>query len=197
MKNFMPVHPLLICSILLCRHYEKKKVCEELIWNFDVKCIESVDCFCPSLLLYLLPRVLQLTGDSYILSSWRAGVFSLLPCPGLLSASPCPAFLNIAKSVPFICRLTFTASQAPPINSVCTTDLYSKKKEREEKVIFRESTLASSMGERELKETYTVFTVNLNLTIDKLLSDAFLYAVNMCFSVPLINKAAFTYGKVA
>ncbi|KAL6048252.1 hypothetical protein STEG23_002143 [Scotinomys teguina] len=46
---------------------------------------------------------------SYISSSFRAGVSSLC-CLALdsSSSSPCPAFLDIAKSVPFICRLTHT-----------------------------------------------------------------------------------------
>ncbi|KAL6037949.1 hypothetical protein STEG23_018648, partial [Scotinomys teguina] len=63
----------------------------------------------PSLLLYLLPRVPWLTGNFYILSSRWARVSS--PCCLALdssSSSPCPAFLAIAKSVPFICRLTHT-----------------------------------------------------------------------------------------
>ncbi|KAL6082249.1 hypothetical protein STEG23_025409, partial [Scotinomys teguina] len=56
----------------------------------------------PSLLLYLLPRVLRLTGDFYILSSWQAGFFSSC-CLALDSSSsfPCPAFWAIAKSEPF------------------------------------------------------------------------------------------------
>ncbi|KAL6032811.1 hypothetical protein STEG23_014752, partial [Scotinomys teguina] len=47
----------------------------------------------PSLLLYLPPRVLRLTGNFYILSSWRSGVFSSC-CLALDSSSsfPCPAF---------------------------------------------------------------------------------------------------------
>ncbi|KAL6080695.1 hypothetical protein STEG23_008839 [Scotinomys teguina] len=54
----------------------------------------------PSLLLYLPPRVLWLTGNFYILSSWQAGVFSSY-CLALDSSSsfPCPAFRVIAKSV--------------------------------------------------------------------------------------------------
>ncbi|KAL6059591.1 hypothetical protein STEG23_036254 [Scotinomys teguina] len=53
----------------------------------------------PSLLLYLPPRVLRLTGNFYILSSWRAGVFSSC-CLALDSSSsfPCPTFRAIAKS---------------------------------------------------------------------------------------------------
>ncbi|KAL6090029.1 hypothetical protein STEG23_004358, partial [Scotinomys teguina] len=61
----------------------------------------------PSLLLCLPPCVLRLTGNFYILSSWRSGVFSfsrtgVFPscCLALDSSSsfPCPAFRAIAKS---------------------------------------------------------------------------------------------------
>ncbi|KAL6085599.1 hypothetical protein STEG23_035264 [Scotinomys teguina] len=53
----------------------------------------------PSLLLCLPPCVLRLTGNFYILSSWRSGVFSSC-CLALDSSSsfPCPAFRAIAKS---------------------------------------------------------------------------------------------------
>ncbi|KAL6084158.1 hypothetical protein STEG23_038312, partial [Scotinomys teguina] len=54
----------------------------------------------PSLLLYLPPRVLRLTGNFYILSSWRAGIF--FSCYLALDSSssfPCPTFRAIAKSV--------------------------------------------------------------------------------------------------
>ncbi|KAL6073456.1 hypothetical protein STEG23_019273 [Scotinomys teguina] len=57
----------------------------------------------PSLLLCLPPCVLRLTGNFYILSSWRSGVFSPLAWLwATSSSSPCPAFLAIAKSEPFI-----------------------------------------------------------------------------------------------
>ncbi|KAL6036394.1 hypothetical protein STEG23_006313, partial [Scotinomys teguina] len=54
----------------------------------------------PSLLLYLPPCVLRLTGNFYILSSWRSGIFSSC-CLALDSSSsfPCPAFRAIAKSM--------------------------------------------------------------------------------------------------
>ncbi|KAL6049534.1 hypothetical protein STEG23_021073, partial [Scotinomys teguina] len=54
-----------------------------------------------SLLLCLPPCVLRLTGNFYILSSWRAGVFSSC-CLALDSSSsfPCPAFRAITKSGP-------------------------------------------------------------------------------------------------
>ncbi|KAL6038693.1 hypothetical protein STEG23_033128, partial [Scotinomys teguina] len=42
-----------------------------------------------------------LTGDCFALAT--------------SSSSYCPTFLAINQSAPFICRLTFTASQAPPI----------------------------------------------------------------------------------
>ncbi|KAL6030947.1 hypothetical protein STEG23_001377, partial [Scotinomys teguina] len=44
-------------------------------------------------------------------SPLHGGLASLSPCCLALdssSSSPCPAFLSIAKSVPFICRLTHT-----------------------------------------------------------------------------------------
>ncbi|KAL6038353.1 hypothetical protein STEG23_029301 [Scotinomys teguina] len=60
----------------------------------------------PSLLLCLPPCVLRLTGNFYILSSWRSGVFSWTGvfsscCLALDSSSsfPCPAFRAIAKSL--------------------------------------------------------------------------------------------------
>ncbi|KAL6030868.1 hypothetical protein STEG23_015685 [Scotinomys teguina] len=55
----------------------------------------------PSLLFCLPPCVLRLTGNLYILSSWRSGVFSSC-CLALDSSSsfPCPAFRAIAKSDP-------------------------------------------------------------------------------------------------
>ncbi|KAL6058763.1 hypothetical protein STEG23_008617 [Scotinomys teguina] len=67
----------------------------------------------PSLLLCLPPCVLRLTGNFYILSSWRSGVFSSC-CLALDSSSsfPCPAFRAIAKSpisaplLPCVLRLT-------------------------------------------------------------------------------------------
>ncbi|KAL6052627.1 hypothetical protein STEG23_025819 [Scotinomys teguina] len=57
------------------------------------------DCLPPSLLLCLPPCVLRLTGNFYILSSWRAGIFSSC-CLALDSSSsfPCPTFRAIAKS---------------------------------------------------------------------------------------------------
>ncbi|KAL6034692.1 hypothetical protein STEG23_014009 [Scotinomys teguina] len=66
-------------------------------WEVDrssSSCVPS-----PSLLLYLPPCVLRLTGNFYILSSWRSGVFSSC-CLALDSSSsfPCPAFRAIAKS---------------------------------------------------------------------------------------------------
>ncbi|KAL6033403.1 hypothetical protein STEG23_023741, partial [Scotinomys teguina] len=54
----------------------------------------------PSLLLYLPPRVLRLTGNFYILSSCRAGIF--FSCYLALDSSssfPCPTFRAIAKSL--------------------------------------------------------------------------------------------------
>ncbi|KAL6083540.1 hypothetical protein STEG23_017165, partial [Scotinomys teguina] len=55
-----------------------------------------------SLVLYLLPHVLWLPGNFYILSSWRSGIFSSC-CLALDSSSsfPCPAFRAIAKSLGF------------------------------------------------------------------------------------------------
>ncbi|KAL6041621.1 hypothetical protein STEG23_034752 [Scotinomys teguina] len=61
---------------------------------------------------------LLLSGFGRLLMAWLAS--SLPHCLALdsSSSSPCPAFLAIAKSVPFICRLTFTASQASPIRYI-------------------------------------------------------------------------------